>query len=81
MVRRPTARKKMRARRQVCANVFGLQMEFNAPGLDELRVFINRPVVVNQHVQQVLRHAVATVLSSLVIPPQTLIGDLAVNHE
>lgn len=42
---------------------------------------INRAAVVNLYVQQVLRHAVVTLLSSLVIPPQTLVGNLVVNHE
>jgi hypothetical protein len=37
MVRRPTARKKLRARRQVCANVFGLWWSIAAPRQDELR--------------------------------------------
>ena len=46
-----------------------------------MSVLINRAVVVNLYVQQVLRHAVVTLLSSLVIPPQTLIGNLVVNHE
>ena len=34
-----------------------------------MSVLINRAVVVNLYVQQVLRHAVVTVLSSLAIPP------------
>ncbi len=46
-----------------------------------MSVLINRAVVVNLYVQQVLRHAVVTLLSSLVIPPQTLVGNLVVNHE
>ena len=46
-----------------------------------MSVLINRAIVVNLYVQQVLRHAVMTVLSSLVIPPQALVGNLAVNHE
>ena len=39
MFRRLPARKKLRARRQVCANVFGLGVEFSAPGQDELRAY------------------------------------------
>ena len=46
-----------------------------------MSVLINRAVVGNLYVQQVLRHAVVTVLSSLVIPSQTLVGNLVVNHE
>ena len=44
-----------------------------------MSVLINRAVVVNLYVQQVLRHAVVTLLSSLVIPPQALVGNLVVN--
>jgi hypothetical protein len=41
MVRRGTAREKLRARRQVCANVFGLLMEIGSPGHDELRAYLS----------------------------------------
>jgi hypothetical protein len=63
--------------------MYSALVEFNAPDLDELRVsvLINRAVVVNLYVQQILRHAVVTLLSSLVIPPQTLVGNLVVNYE
>jgi hypothetical protein len=42
-------------------------------------VLISRTVVIDQLVQQVFRHAVVTVLSSLTIPMQTLVGDLVVS--
>jgi uncharacterized protein YggT (Ycf19 family) len=48
-----------------------------APGLDELRAYLSLLVgrlVVNQFVQQVSRHAVVTVLSSLLSPVQTLVS-------
>jgi hypothetical protein len=35
------ARKKLRARRPVCANVFGLLVELSAPGQDELRAYLS----------------------------------------
>ena len=79
MVRRPTARKKLRARNNVCANVFGFPVELSAPGQDEfarVSVLISRSVVVNQSVQQVSRHAVVTVLSSLLFLCRLPVGKL-----
>lgn len=83
MVRRLAARGKFE-REVVCANVFGLQwssMLLALMSCARVSVHINRAAVGNRYVQQVLRHAIVTVLSSLVIPPQTLVGNLVVNHE
>ena len=44
-------------------------------------VLISRAVVVNLFGQQVFRHAVVTVLSSLAIPPQTLVGNLVMSRK
>jgi hypothetical protein len=48
MVRRRTAREKLRSDRQVCGNVFGLSVEIISPGHDEFRcapVLTSRSVV------------------------------------
>ena len=76
MVRRATAREKWNRRKKVCANVFGyvVELELLAMMSCARAVLISRAVVVNLFGQQVFMHAVVTVLSSLAIPPQSLVG-------
>ena len=54
-------------------------VELSAPGQDELRAYLSLlvgPVVVNHLVQQVSRHAVVTVLSSLLFLCRPPVGKL-----
>jgi hypothetical protein len=56
MVRRLTAREKLIDEKMVCANVFGLLMEVQSPGHDELRrvpVLISRSVIKDHFQAQV----------------------------
>jgi hypothetical protein len=76
MVRRATASGKWNRRKRVCANVFGFVVELELLAMMSCAraVLISPAVVVNLFGQQVFRHAVVTVLSSLAIAPQTLVG-------
>jgi hypothetical protein len=77
MVRRTTAREKLRSDRQVCGNVFGLWLENVSPGHDELRcvpVLTSRSVVGETIISIRLKARRCDYSFVFAVPVQTSVG-------